>query len=210
MLLCSFNDPLRDAQLFTDEERVGFARHANAQFIGGAQRFQIKLAACIDNAFRLQRKDLELCIVGGSHQEHTTAAQLFNDGHCQRSTLGRVRTGTQLIQQDQRVRHGQLQNAGDFFHVARECGKALLNTLLIANVHKELIKNTDLAPLISRDKEAALRHGTQKACCFQRDRLAARIGAGNDERIILLTQRNVHRDTFFRVNERVPRPDKGE
>ena len=40
--------------------------------------------------------------------------------------------------------------------------------------------------------------------------LTARIGAGNDERIILLTQRNVHRDTFFRVNERVPRPDKGE
>ena len=46
--------------------------------------------------------------------------------------------------------------------------KALLNALLIANVHKELIKNTDLAPLISRDKEAALRHGAQQARCFSR------------------------------------------
>ena len=34
MLLCSLNDPLRDAELFADKESVGLARNADAELIG--------------------------------------------------------------------------------------------------------------------------------------------------------------------------------
>ena len=36
VLLCGLNDSLRDAQLFADQECVGFARYAHTQLIGGA------------------------------------------------------------------------------------------------------------------------------------------------------------------------------
>ena len=88
--------------------------------------------------------------MGGGHQQHAAAAQFFNDGHSQRGTLGRVGTGTQLVQQHKGVRHGQLQNAGDLFHMAGEGGKALLDALLIADVHEEFVEDTDLTALIRR------------------------------------------------------------
>ena len=65
------------------------------------------------------------------------------------------------------VRHGKLQNAGDLFHMTGEGGKALLNALFIADIHQKLVKYADLAALVSRDQEAALRHGAQQARCFQ-------------------------------------------
>ena len=37
MLLRRLNDPLRDAQLFTDEEGVGLTRHANTQLVCGSE-----------------------------------------------------------------------------------------------------------------------------------------------------------------------------
>ena len=48
MLLGCLNDTLRDAQLLTDEEGVGLARHTYAQLVSRAQCLQIKLAAGID------------------------------------------------------------------------------------------------------------------------------------------------------------------
>ena len=82
MLLCRFDDALWDAELLADEEGVGFAGNADAQLVCGAQRLKVKFTAGIDDAFRFQSEDLQLCIVGGRHQQHTTAAQLFDDGDC--------------------------------------------------------------------------------------------------------------------------------
>ena len=158
MLLSGLNDAAGDAKFFADQECVGFARYAHTQLIGGAQGLQIKLTAGVDHALRLQCKNLQLRIVGGSHQQYTTAAQLLNDGNCQRGTLGGVGACAQLVQQHKGVRHGQFQNAGDLFHVAGEGGKALLNALFIADIYQKFIKHTDLTALVSRDQKAALCH----------------------------------------------------
>ena len=83
-LLNSLN-PLRNAELFADKESVGFARNADAELIGGAQRLQIELAAGVDDALCLESEHLQFCIVRCGHQEHTAAAQLFDDGNSQRT-----------------------------------------------------------------------------------------------------------------------------
>ena len=151
----------RDAELLADEEGVGFAGNADAQLVCGAQRLKVKFTAGIDDAFRLQSEDLQLCIVGGRHQQHTTAAQLLDDGDCQRSTLGGVCACSQLVQQDQCAGHGQFQDACDLLHVAGEGRQALFDALLVADVHEEFVKYADLAALIGGNEEAALCHGTQ-------------------------------------------------
>ena len=85
------------------------------------------------------------------HQEHTAAAQLFDDGNSQCRTLRRVGTGTKLVQKHQRVGHGKLKDAGDLLHMTGEGGQALLDALLIADVHEEFVEDTDLTALIRRD-----------------------------------------------------------
>ena len=72
--------------------------------------------------------------------------------------------------------------------MTREGRQTLLDALLIADVHKKFIKDADLTALIRRDEEAALRHCTKQTCCFQCDSLAAGVGAGNDERIVVPAQ----------------------
>ena len=120
MLLRRLNDPLRDAELFADEECVRFAGHTDAQLVSRAQRLQIKFTACIDHALGLEGKHFQFGIVGRRHQQHSTAAQLFDDGNGQSRALRRVSACAQLIQKNQRMRHGQLEDAGDLLHVTRE------------------------------------------------------------------------------------------
>ena len=210
MLLCRLNDPLRDAKLFADKESVGLARNADAELIGGAQRLQIELAAGVDDALCLEGEHLQFCIVRCGHQEHTAAAQLFDDGNSQCRTLRRVGTGAKLVQKHQRVGHGKLKDAGDLLHMTGKGGQALLDALLIADVHEEFVKDADLTALIRRDEEAALCHRAKQTGRFQSDGLTAGVGAGDDERIIFPAQRNIDRNALLCVDERMTRPDERE
>ena len=197
------DDVLRDTQLSADEERIGLAGHADAELVGGHQRFDVELAAGVDDTGGFQRVDFHLGIVGGSHQQAALAAQLFQNADSQRSTLGGVGTGTQLVQQGQRTVPGQIQNAADALHVAGEGGKALLNALLVADIHKIFTEGADDAALMRWDQKAILRHGVEQASRFQRDRLTAGVGAGDDQRVIFIAQSDIHRHDLFLVDERV-------
>ena len=106
------------------------------------------------------------------------------------------------------MRHGQFQNAGDFFHVAGEGGKALLNALLIADIYQKFIKYANLAAFVSRDQKAALCHGAQQTGGFQSDRFTAGVRAGDDKGIILPAQCNIHRNALLWVDQWVAGADQ--
>ena len=78
-----------------------------------------------------------------------------------------------------------------------EGGKALLNALFIADIHQKFVKYADLAALVSRDQEAALRHGAQQARCFQGDSFATGVRSGDDQRIVISAQSNIHRHALL-------------
>ena len=106
------------------------------------------------------------------------------------------------------MRHGKFQNTGDLLHVAGESRKALFDALLITDVHKKFIEHADLTAFIGRNQEAALCHCAQQTRRFQGDGFTTGVRAGDDERIVLFAQRNVHRYTLFGVNERMTRPNE--
>ena len=210
VLLGRLDDPLGDAQLFADEEGVGFARHADAQLVGGPQGLEVEFAAGVDDAGRFEGKDLQLGVVGGGHQQNAAAAQLLDDGDGQSRAFGRVGAGAQLVQQHKGAGGGQFQNAGDLGHVAREGGQALLDALLVADVHQILLKDADLAALVRRDQKAALGHGAEQTGRLEGDGLAAGVGAGNDEGIVVAAQGDVHRHAPGRVDQGVAGPHQRE
>ena len=87
--------------------------------------------------------------------------------------------------------------------MAGEGRQALFDALLITDVHKVLVKMADDAALMRRDQEPILRHRVEQAGCFQRYGLAAGVGAGDNEGVIVAAQLNVHRHDLFLVDERV-------
>ena len=195
--------PGRYAQLLADQEGVGFARYAHAQLVGGAQALHIELTTGVHHAGSLQREDLHLGIVGSGHDQGALDTQLLDDAHRQRRALGGVGARAQLVQQDQGVFVGVVQNAGDLFHVAREGGQALLDALLVADVHQILTEHADGALLMSRDQQAVLCHGAQKARGFQGNGFTAGVGAGDDQGVVLLAQSHVHRNHLVLVDQGV-------
>ena len=157
------NDGFRNAQLGADEKSVGFARHPHAEPVGGHEAFHIEFAAGIDHAGGLQRVDLQLRIMGGCHDKASLPPQLLQQADRQRCALGRVGAGAQLVQQRQRAGTGQFQNPGDAFHVAGEGGQALLDALLVTDVHQIFLKMTDGAVLVGGNQKSILSHGIEQA-----------------------------------------------
>ena len=77
MITGGIDDAFRNAQLGTDEERVGLTGHADAQLIRRHQRFYVEFTAGVDDTGRFQRVNFHFGVVGGSHQQAALAAQLL-------------------------------------------------------------------------------------------------------------------------------------
>ena len=128
------NDLLRQSQSAADIERVAAARHAHQQTVRRKQRIRIELHAGVFHAFAAKRKGLQLTVMGCHHSKYALLRQVIQNGHGQCSAFIRIRTGTDLIHQHQVPLPHLLKNAYQVHHMAGECGKALLNTLLVPDI----------------------------------------------------------------------------
>ena len=203
MITSGIDDAFRNAQLGTDEKRVGLTGHAHAELVGGGQAFHIKLTAGVHHARGFQRVNFQLGVVGGGHQQGALLTQPFQNADGQRRALCRVGTGTKFVDQGQGIGAGQLQNTGDPLHMAGEGGQALFNALFIADIHQVFIKMADGTAFVRRDQEAVLGHRVQQAGRFDADGFAAGVGAGDDKGIIFFAQGNIHGHDLFLVDQRV-------
>ena len=159
-------DLLRKAQFSGNGKGIGLARNADQQLIGGPQGFHIEFAGSVDNTLGPHGIKLQFRIVGCCHH---TAAHLpaeFNDSHCQRSTLGRIRSCTKLIEQYQGPVVTLSYHIHDGSHMAGEGGKALGNGLLVTDIRKNGIKGGQLTAIPCRYMKATFRHQRQKTDGF--------------------------------------------
>ena len=76
---------------------------------------------------------------------------------------------------------GGLQDADDVRHVAAEGGKRLLDALLVADVRVDRVEDGQAAAGVGGNGQAGLGHGGQQADRLQGDRLAAGVGAGDQQ-----------------------------
>ena len=144
--------------------------------------------------------------MGGGRDERPLAAPVLNDGNGQRRALHGVGAGAQLVKEQQAVLVRLPQNLHGVGHMRRESRKALLNALLVAHVRQHAVKHPQPAPVVGGDLQPALRHERQQADGFQGHGLAAGVGAGDDQSVILIPQlqRNGHR--LGLIQQRMPCP----
>ena len=130
----------------------------------------------------------------------------LDDGDGQGRALHRVGARPQLVEEYQAVCIGLRQNGHDIGHMCRKSRQILFNALLIADVRQHAAVDGHGAPVPGGDLQAALGHEAEEPQGLQRHRLAAGIGAGDDQGVKGLPQLDVDGHGPGRVQQGMPRP----
>ena len=126
--------------------------------------------------------------MGGGRRQGALAAGILDDGDGQGRTLYGIRTGPQLVEQQQAVLVRLPEDLHGVGHMGGEGGQALLDALLVAHVSQDAAEHSQAAAAVGRDVQAALSHEAQQTDGLQGDSLAAGVGAGDDQGVKCVSQ----------------------
>ena len=104
--------------------------------------------------------------MSGSHGADSTSVQIGENGDGQCGSFGRIRSGSKLIKQNQRILIYIMQERDNICHMRREGTQALLNALLISDICIDLFKHCQFRTVSGRDVKAGLSHQGKKSYGF--------------------------------------------
>ncbi len=192
------DDDIRQAEALSDGERLAATRQADRQPVGRAERVEVELDRCVAGSGRGMRIRLELRVVGRRRDQGAGPDEMVEQGLRERRALGRVRPGTELVEQHERAGAGLGDDPDDRAEMAGEGRQGLRDRLLVADVGEHVAPDREPAPSLGRDVEAGLVHQAEQPERAQGDGLAAGVGAGHDERRVAVTEPDIDRDDTAR------------
>ena len=120
LFFCLVNDIVRKPKLGRNGKGITLAGNTDQQTIGGLQCFHAEFTAGVFHTRCRQGIDFEFAVVCSCHGADALLMQMRQDSDSQCRTLGRIRTGPQLIKQHQRVTIRLLQEGDDIGHMRGE------------------------------------------------------------------------------------------
>ena len=141
----------------------------------------------------------EFGIVRGDEGGDAAFEQVREDGTRQRRTFLWIGASAEFVQDDQGAAVGLLQDVDDVGDVAGEGGEGLLDGLLVADVGVDGLEAGQLRAGLGRDVQPGLSHQRQQANGLERDGLAARVGAGDDQGVGARSEVNGDGDNSCRI-----------
>ena len=121
------------------------------------------------------------------------------DGKC-RSFCG-IRAAPELVEQTQTVLVCTLQDIHNRGHMRGERGQALLDALLVTDVRIHLAEQGQFTVLSGRNVESCHSHQLKETDCFQCDRFAAGVRAGDNDHVVILSDGQIDGNNLLRINE---------
>ena len=203
--VCVLDDGVRNAQPLGNGKCIRLAGRTDNQLIGGAQRLDVKLAGGVGDAVCLNGISLQLCIVRGGGDARAVAAQLLQDGHGKRRALNRVCARAKLVKKHQRVWRDAPEDVHNVDHMRRKSRERLLDALLVADVRQDVVKHAHRGVRRGGQLQTGLIHQRKQPRRLQSDRLAACVGAGDDQRVKFVAQPHINRHGGGAVKQRVHR-----
>ena len=182
---------MRQPQSLGDGEGMARAREADLQVVGRAERLEVEFDRGIARRGHVVRVCLELGVVRRRRDEGAGSDEVVEERLRQRGSFRRVGARAQLVEQDQAVRPGRLDDAHDRAHVARERRERLGDRLLVADVGEDVAEDGQPTAFGRRDVETGLMHQGEQAEGAQCDGLAAGVRAGDDERRVAVAEPQV-------------------
>ena len=125
------------------------------------------------------------------------------NGDGEGGAFGRIRSGTEFIEEHQTGIIRLIQNGNNVGHVGGKGTEALLNALLIADIGKYFFKNSQLRTVGGGNMKPALSHDGKQADGLQRYGFSAGIGAGDHQKVKIFSQLQGDGNDLFRIKKRV-------
>ena len=203
ILLRLFDDLVVQPEAAADLERVGLSGNADIELVRRAEPVDVKLHRRVLHALVRQRKRLDLAVMRGGERRCARLLQIGKDRLRERRALIRVGACAELVEQNERLIVRFAQDADEVGHVRGERGQRLLDRLFVADVRKDLAEHRDLAALVRRNEHAGARHQRKQTDGFERDRFAAGVGSGDDQRVVAVSDPNGDRHDDVFVDQRM-------
>ena len=163
---CPIHNFFLQSQFFRDGKGVGFTGGADHQSVGRPERLHVKFAGRIDHVLRFNGVSLQFRIVGRGGTKCTALTHLIQNGNCQCGAFDGVGTCPQFVKENEgSVRHA-FHNGNDAHHMRGEGGKRLLNTLLVSDIGKDIVKHADNGVGTGGNMKSCLRHQGKQANGF--------------------------------------------
>ena len=143
--------------------------------------------------------------MGRSSYAGAHLAGIADDSDSQRRALDRISARTQFVEQHEVALPAAVHDGHDGLHVRGERGQALLDALLVTDIGVNMLKQADFRLLVRRNMQAAGSHERQQTEGFERNRLAAGVWAGDDERVVIIADGDVDRHRLILIEQRMAR-----
>jgi hypothetical protein len=164
-----------------DLERQAPAGRSIHELIGRGECLRLEAERRAGHPRGCRRVGLERVVMTGCDDRRSTLSEVVDDGDAERAAFDRVGTRSDLVQQQQ-GRHRQVSIHGrDVRDSCRERAQTGVDRLLVADVGEERAEDRQPRPFCRRHVKPRLRHDRQQSGCFQRNRLAARVGTGDQQ-----------------------------
>ena len=188
------DDLLGQAEPLGDRERLAPAGQPDRQAVGRRQRLEVEFDRGVARAGRGVGVGLELGVVRRRRDQRAGPDEVVEQRLGERRALGRVGPGAELVEQDERPGPGRLDDPDDRAQVTRERRQRLRDRLLVTDVGEDVAPDREPAAGLGRDVEPGLVHQAEQTERPERDRLAAGVRSGHDERRIAVAEPDVDRD----------------
>ena len=127
----------------------------------------------------------------GRHHRAALGERL-EDGLGQRGSVVGVGARAQFVEQHERAAIHPLQHVAELLDERGEGREVLGHALVVAHDGEDLGEDGQARPRARGHVTARLRHQGEQAQGLERDRLAARVGAGDDEQRAIRVDLDVH------------------
>ena len=142
--------------------------------------------------------------MSGDDSPAPAGKQRVQDRPRERRTLFGIGAAARLVDEHQRARRGAFQNLFDMHDMRRERGEVLFDGLAVSDVAPHAVEYGKARSLRRGHEQTARRHQAEQPAHFERDRLAARIRARNEQEFIPFPHRERDGHGGVPIEQRVP------
>ena len=198
----------RKAEALRHLESKASARGALHDRVGRRIGLRVELKRrCVDT-FGRARIGFQEAVMGGRDHECSAREEVLHERGPESASLRWIGARPHFVEDNERRKLELGLHSDHFRQVRRECGQIGRNGLIVADIREQSSKDGKRALGARRNVEACLHHQAEKASRLERDRLAARVGAGKDEAAALAGHVEAYRDSL--VHKRVTGIDESE
>ena len=186
-----------ESTFFGNFKSIRTTRTTYFKLIRRGQVFLVKNHRAIEDTFTFVGKNLQVGVVGRDYTKRLAVIQFPQDGLGNRTPDLRIGTRAKFIDEYQRTLIGVFQKQAHVGQAGTIGTQVVFDGLLVADIGKEVVKNSQFRAFVHRYQQARLRHQLQQSGRFHGDRLSSGVRPTEYQNTVATIKAQVKRHRFF-------------